>query len=163
VRALALTSPSPGYILAQVDRLLLLDAGEQFVSCQLIMLDPHTGRAFVASAGHPPALRFGRAGAETLDLEHGPLLGTFESSYPATPLHLAPGEGVLMYTDGVTEARGEGRRLFGEGRLSATLSAAPSYAPAALVQHVRAAVETWAGRLEDDLQLLALRRAGPSR
>ncbi len=163
VRALALASPSPGYILGQVARLLLLDETEQFVSCQLVLLDPRTGKAFAGSAGHPPAVRFGRSSPEPLELRYGPLLGTFDSSYFSSPLHLAPGEGLLLYTDGVTEARGPGRRLFGEQRLLEAVAAAPEVRPAALVEDVRRAVQMWAGRLEDDLQLLAVRRAGPSR
>ena len=115
VRALALADPSPGHILHHVDLLLQTEESEQFVSAQLLMLDPASGRAFLASGGHPPAIHLSGTDARQLEKARGPLLGLGEGRFRADHITLEPGDAIIFYTDGLTEARRDGH-FFGEKR-----------------------------------------------
>ena len=77
--------------------------------------------------------------------------------YATRRISLSPSDCVVLYTDGVTEARRDGE-LFGEGRLLQALCDAPDRHPQTLVDHLRDAVTSHAEELKDDLQILALRR-----
>ncbi len=155
VRALALTSPSPQDILPGVNRLLMLET-DQLVTIFLALLDVGTGEALVSSAGHPPPVHLSAAGATLIDIDSGPPLGAFECPHIVNRLHLAPGDALVLYTDGVTEAR-RGGAFFGEARLLRTLRGAGGRSPQLLVDVLRGAVDDFADRLTDDLDILAVR------
>jgi sigma-B regulation protein RsbU (phosphoserine phosphatase) len=90
----------------------------------------------------------------------GIALGVVEPAvYTAARLTLAPGATLVLYTDGVTDARSTSGEMFGEGRLELAIGAAASQTPAGLVASVIAAVERFAAGAppEDDITLLALR------
>ena len=72
----------------------------------------------LASAGHPPALHVTADGGVTEVPTPGPLLGAFaDSEWQAETLAVAPGELVLLYTDGVTETASESGERYGVDRL----------------------------------------------
>ena len=157
-RALALVSPEPEWILAGLNRLLLREAEHsQLVTALLIVLDPATGDLSMASAAHPPAVRLGRDVCALIEPPYGPPLGAFETEYQSRRLRLSPGEALVLYTDGATEAR-RGSELFGEQRLIHAVCSATDSSPSALVKQLRDAVNSFAGELRDDMQILALRR-----
>lgn len=156
-RILALDSSAPEQILDHVNRLLLRDEYQQFVSALIVVLDPATGRCRLASAGHPAPLLFSAGRGVVIDPEHGPLLGVVAASYPAAELTLPAEAALVLYTDGLTEARHDGE-LFGEARLLAALAGVPRREPQALADRLHAAVLSWAGELKDDLEILVLRR-----
>jgi len=117
-----------------------------------------------ASAGHEPALVW-RAGTRRLSWtgSAGGMLGLFASTGAAEhTLRLAPGDVLLAYTDGATDARdGDGRR-FGERRLRQAFAASAAGGPAATVDGVRAAIDGFCSEAPepaDDLTLLAVARA----
>jgi len=116
-----------------------------------------------ASAGHEPALVW-RAATERLSStgSAGGMLGLFPTTGAEEhTLRLRPGDVLLAYTDGATDARdGEGRR-FGERRLRRAFAAAARGGPGAAVDGVRAALEGFcsaAPEPADDLTLLAVAR-----
>jgi sigma-B regulation protein RsbU (phosphoserine phosphatase) len=118
-----------------------------------------------ASAGHEPALVW-RAGTRRLSWtgSAGGMLGLFGTTGAVEhTLRLAPGDVLLAYTDGATDARdGDGRR-FGERRLRRAFAASAAGGPAAAVDGVRAALEAFCAEAPepaDDLTLLAVARAG---
>ena len=84
-------------------------------------------------------------------------------AFPATEVELAPGDLLLAFTDGVTEAMSPDGALFGEARLRALLGGMGDIAPAAAVDAVLAGVRAFAGSAEqaDDIAILAVRYAGP--
>ena len=117
-------------------------------------------RLAYVNAGHNPP-RLVRAGGrvDTLD-EGGLLLGVLpDASYETGEVHFAEGDALVLYTDGVTEAR-SGDSEFGEERLDAVLIEKRQATAAELVNEVHAEVAQWtAGALpEDDLTLLVVKR-----
>ncbi|PKV89348.1 SpoIIE family protein phosphatase [Streptomyces sp. TLI_146] len=108
VRAFALGGHPPEEVMSGTNRLLIdLDPG-QFASCCYIRLDPLTGAARAARAGHPqPLLRRPDGRTEVLDLPGGVVLGVApDAVYPVVDLHLEPGAVLALYTDGLVERPG---------------------------------------------------------
>ena len=113
----------------------------------------------LASGGHPLALLVDRDGAVRSVGTEGLVLGAIEDgSWSDDRIVLAPGETLLFYTDGATDAPGAGER-FGQRRLER--AAAGRADPDALVARVDAAIDGFQGSREgDDRALLALQYAG---
>jgi PAS domain S-box-containing protein len=157
VRAVALTTSSPRQILPTVNQLLMREQSEQLATLLLLALNVTTGHALVGSAGHPPPVHLRAAEATLVACRFGAPLGAFEeSSYTMSDLELIPGDALVLYTDGVTEARRSGE-LFNEAGLLSVMRNVSSNDPEVLVETLRAAVDSFADRLRDDLQILALR------
>ncbi len=109
LRAFAREGHDPSVVLERTGRLLAeLDTG-LFATCCYVTLDPSTGRLLAARAGHPlPVLTGVGAQPRELDLPGGPPLGVDPSArYPLSEHRLAPGETLLLYTDGLIEQRTE--------------------------------------------------------
>jgi phosphoserine phosphatase RsbU/P len=86
-----------------------------------------------------------------------PLGLTEELAYTAAAHHLTPGTGILLYTDGVTEAR-HNREQFGQARLAQTVQALGGQAPSEIVAAVTTEVHQFAATgLADDLCVVAAR------
>ena len=115
LRAYAAEGHSPGAVLARTGRLLADLDTDLFATCCYLSLDPVTGAIEAARAGHPLPVRIDgglgtadRGTAVELDLPGGPPLGVDpQALYPETVTVLAPGETLLLYTDGLIECRGE--------------------------------------------------------
>ncbi|GGX72764.1 hypothetical protein GCM10010358_28800 [Streptomyces minutiscleroticus] len=108
VRAFALGDRTPDKVLCGTNQLLIdLDPG-QFASCLYVRLDPGTGRALAARAGHPqPLLRHPDGRTQVLDLPGGVVLGVDPGArYPVTEFRLAPDAVLALYTDGFVERPG---------------------------------------------------------
>jgi sigma-B regulation protein RsbU (phosphoserine phosphatase) len=91
-----------------------------FVTLFCALVDGRTGEARYACAGHNPPLVVQAGGVHELRVESGTPLGLFaDAAYAESAVHLATGERLVMYTDGITEAFDEQRRAFGEQRLIA--------------------------------------------
>lgn len=108
VRAFALGDHPPDEVMSGTNRLLIdLDPG-QFASCCYVRVDPLTGVAQAARAGHPqPLLRHPDGRTEVLDLPGGVVLGVDpHADYPVTDLVLEPEAVLALYTDGLVERPG---------------------------------------------------------
>ena len=129
------------------------------------VLDLVSGTLAYVNAGHDDPFLL-RPGMETRQLsgQGGPPLGTVDDfAYPVEYRQLAPGEMLLLYTDGVTEAQDKAQSFYEMKRLSKLLaSAAPRDAKAA-VDLVREDVSRFVAGAEqaDDITLLAVRWLGP--
>lgn len=152
--------------LERINRLLVeqIEPG-RFVTLFYGIADPAAGSLRYTSAGHNPALRLTAAGELSWLREGGMPLGVqAASSYPSADIPLDPGDVVVVYSDGVTEAEGpeEGGRVphFGEERLARTVSALRAEPAEAILAGVLAAVAAFAaGRPQaDDITLVVLRR-----
>ncbi|GGX69992.1 SpoIIE family protein phosphatase [Streptomyces fructofermentans] len=108
VRAFALGDHPPDEVMSGTNHLLIdLDPG-QFASCCYIRLDPVTGLARVARAGHPPPIiRYPDGRTHVLDIPGGVVLGVDPNAdYPVTDLEMEPGAILALYTDGLVERPG---------------------------------------------------------
>jgi len=136
-----------------------------FVTGLVGHLDLATGEVMLGDAGHNPAVVVrpdGHLGRPALP--KGIALGVQdEAQYAAASLRLAPGETLLLYTDGATDARNPDGEMFGEQALERAIASAPSGAPRDLVTSIVEAVERFSNGAppEDDLTLLAVRYRGP--
>jgi serine phosphatase RsbU (regulator of sigma subunit) len=131
--------------------------GEQFVTAACVTFQPEQRVLRWAYAGHPPALQL-FSGEELDGARAGLPLGVAaELGVGPTSGRLDRDEGVLMFTDGLIEARGTDDR-FGIERVVATIRAHPELAPSELLAELsREASEFAGGHLDDDLCLVALR------
>jgi serine phosphatase RsbU (regulator of sigma subunit) len=117
-RSLVRRYPEPGAFLAAVNEVVLEEvASGKFVTMVYLKVDPERTELACASAGHPRP-RFLRPDGSVEPLTVGGLaLGILgEQSYEEIRIPYAPGDAVVLYTDGVIEAR-RGRELYGTPRL----------------------------------------------
>ncbi|MFG3707894.1 SpoIIE family protein phosphatase [Micromonospora sp. NPDC047670] len=117
----------------------------------------------VAGGGHPPPLVV-RADGRVAPVPVGgmPVGALAAARFAEAQVRLAPGELLLAYTNGVTEARGgsRGGKTFGDERLRAALASAAGLAPAALVDRLLRLVDEWLdGQSQDDIAMLAVAAA----
>ncbi len=131
-----------------------------FVTVFLGLFDRTDGRFEWCSAGHTDAIAI--RGDDLVRLRPtGPAIGIDEDArYTAGMIELSPGDSVVMYTDGITEAMSPTDELFGEEAVMALLRQHGDRAPQALVDALVTAVTDFAaGRSQaDDITCLALRR-----
>ena len=159
VRALATIDPSPAFILARTNELLLrFDPDDPHVTAFLAVLDPTTGHLTYASAGHPAPVHLGAFSCRLLDVAFGPPLGSFSRAYANAHAMLTLEDYLVLYTDGVTEAR-QGTELLGSERLLEVVAGLRGRSAQEVADGVRDAALAYAGRLRDDLQVVVLRLA----
>jgi serine phosphatase RsbU (regulator of sigma subunit)/pSer/pThr/pTyr-binding forkhead associated (FHA) protein len=165
-RHLAGAGGSPADTLARLnDALAAHNASPMFVTLAHGTYDPRTGAAVLASGGHPrPLLRHADGRVQEIPCPPGRALGIAAGDLKLadTRLDLAPGETLVYYTDGFTEAMApDGRTLFGRERLAAVLGEASAHLSLEnWAERLRAAVRQFTGsaELQDDQTLLLLRR-----
>src|ERR1700736_4796962 len=114
-----------------------------FVTLFYGILNTHTGVLEYCNAGHNAPYAFSPDGqVRALKERCGPMLGLFAGfQYPSRSTELKSGEGVLMFTDGVTEARNRNGEFYEESRLEAYLAASASQPVDELVRGLQAEVE----------------------
>ncbi|HXR14557.1 MAG TPA: SpoIIE family protein phosphatase [Solirubrobacteraceae bacterium] len=162
LRASAQRLVEPGTVLARVNDNLCPDIPENmFVTCFYGVLDPASGHLRYANAGHN--LPLVAAGGESSDLRAtGMPLGLLPSmSYEERETTLAPGASVLLYSDGLVEAHDREREMFGTERVVELLARGGDCN--ALIGELLGALDRFTGEeleQEDDITLVALRRAG---
>jgi phosphoserine phosphatase RsbU/P len=152
----------PAEIIARVNRELCQDNGDlMFVSLFFAMIAPASGELEFCNAGHNTPYLLRRDAIEAIEGGKGIILGVrSEAGYTTGRLSLAPGDGVYLFTDGVTEAANLQDDLFSEPRLEAVLRANPGAASADIVRSVAEAVRDFVGGAQqsDDITMLAIRR-----
>lgn len=162
IRATAIRSRRPGLVLRTLNEVLHAQYPDRFCTVLYSRLRRHRGHwhLAVASGGHPACILV-RPSGELSELgEAGMLVGPFPSAtFPETTAELQPGDFVVYYTDGVTEARGAGRTFYGEKRLKEllrTLAGQPARVVATAVES--SVMEFQGGLASDDLAVLVVRR-----
>jgi phosphoserine phosphatase RsbU/P len=119
------------------------------------------GGVDVALAGHPAPLRLDSGQPAEVERRGPPLGVALDMQSSRTTLSLGPGEGLLLYTDGITEARsapGSQERLLEEGLRGALVGGAGRDTAATLDALLEVTPDLAAGTPSDDVCLLALRR-----
>ncbi len=162
LRAVALTGLPPEACLARANAILHEEAVRgMFVSLFYGVLDVRTGTLTYANAGHLPPLIVHADGTVTLLplARNLALCLSAQARYEARTYTLAPGESLLVYTDGVTEAVSATAGRFEDARLAAVAAAGARSDARAQVARVVAAVEAFAEGVPqaDDVTALAVR------
>jgi len=168
LRAAVLRELVPSRVLAQTNQAMLQQIDEaSFCTAAYVRIDlDGSGSGGVgisaSSAGHPrPILVRAGGHAEALDCT-GTLLGVIDDPLLFdVSLELGPGDSVVLYTDGITEAR-RGSELFGEGRLVETLADLAGATAEAMADGLEAAVAAFRRNARDDTAILVI-QALPTR
>lgn len=158
-------SVSPARLLTEANRILYEDIPlGMFVTCLLVVLDPATGEITYSNAGHN--LPYLRTGSGVVQLHAtGAALGIFpESRYDEHSARIQPGESLLMYSDGLTEAHNPEGHMFDYPRLQKLLAEQPDGQPLAgeaLLKFLMAQLHEFTGPdwvQEDDVTMVAIER-----
>jgi len=150
---------SPGRVLSEVNAIFHGKLRNQFITALYVYLDLETGSLIAASAGHPPPLVWRRSSGQVEELPPGGVvLGRLrQAAYSEVAVPLAPGDRVLLFTDGIPEALNSSGEMFGEARLREILAGHASQPAEATAEAVVARVAAWTGRssgFDDDLTLV---------
>ncbi|MGD0202108.1 MAG: SpoIIE family protein phosphatase [Bryobacteraceae bacterium] len=161
VQALAEAPGDPADFVARLNRSLATTCpSNRFVTLCYALIDPQTGEVSFCNAGHNPPLLFRRDG-EVGQLEGGgPVLGILPAmSYECCHTRMEPGDFVLFYSDGVTEACNPAGEEF-QDRLLEVACGLRDHPAADIVSAVHQAVTAWiAGQPPaDDITVVAVRR-----
>ena len=159
-RSLAREHPEPADFLAAANEVICSEIGSgKFISMSYVVVDGLTGRVSGASAGHP-APRIVLPDGSTRSLEaHGLVLGIDGGqTYVESGADLPSGASLVLYTDGVVEARRDGE-LYGDDRLDALLAERHDLPARALAVAVAEDAREFAGGdLSDDLAVVVIRK-----
>jgi len=163
IRTAALGISSPAETLRRANRILMEDSRSgMFVSVFYGLLDLESGHLAYARAGHNPPLLVRAADRSVSPLAaSGVVLGILDNPEIAEEsVQLAPGDTLVAYTDGVTEAVDEENQEFGEERLQQILAQATDHSASSLIDLIEAAVRVFTGEREqfDDMTLVVAKR-----
>jgi phosphoserine phosphatase RsbU/P len=136
-----------------------LERFEEFISICVVVFDTEASTLRVASAGHPAAWLWHDREVRPLRAT-GPLLMLDpDGEYSSREIPLDVGDLLLLYTDGLAEAR-SGEQLFGEDRVANTLRRDPGVPPDVLCKSLLEAAREFATEpMTDDVAILAIKRA----
>jgi serine phosphatase RsbU (regulator of sigma subunit) len=134
--------------------------GERFITLMVAMVNGETGEVSYVNGGHnPPYLLRADGALETLTVG-GLLLGVFpEAAYESACVTMRAGDVLLLYSDGVTEARNPEGEDYGEEKLESFLRTHRELAPEAMVNRLIEEIQrfTNAARLADDVTVVVIR------
>jgi serine phosphatase RsbU (regulator of sigma subunit)/PAS domain-containing protein len=131
---------------------------DEYATLLLLVLDPSTGAVSWSSAGHPPPMLTGPT-PRTLAFGGSLPVGLFaDATYQTARFTLAPGRCLVLYTDGVIEARNPDGQEFGTDGLEGTAPAVAASAAAVAEVVLKQVLSHSGGHLDDDAAVLVLRR-----
>ncbi len=158
-RSEARRGSSPGQVLTALNReLVSMEQPEAFVALVCAQIEVMSARLHYANAGlTPPVLRRRDGRCEQL-VQSGVLLGvTREAAYEDATVELEAGDLVVLFTDGLTEAR-RGDELFGPERVAEALHRLADHRAAEIVRALMAEVQAFADHPLDDLTVVVLKQ-----
>ncbi len=161
----ALRDGTPAGLLSQANEALVRRAIEaRFATAVYAVLD-RRGRLTYSNAGHNPPFLVGKSGVRRLECG-GMVVGAFERAiFDEETYQLEPGDVLVAYSDGLTEARDASGEEFGEERLLSCVQANCTRSPAELVECLLSTVHQFSTGTPqgDDLTMLVLKYTGESR
>jgi serine phosphatase RsbU (regulator of sigma subunit) len=166
--AMSSRNRNPAATLNRANRSIVRDIQSDsrlFLSAFYATLDTVSGRLVYANGGHTWPLWLRSASGEVqLLAARGIVLGVFSDiELEEREIEVAPGDVLVFYTDGVTEARGSDGQMFDEERLRAAVASSPEASAQQVLQAIVEAVEAFVGDIpqSDDLTLFVIKRRCP--
>jgi len=161
IKARATDDTSTASIITRVnDEISRDNKAYMFITIFLGILNTVTGELIYTNAGHNPSLiRRAKGAVERLDPLHGPVVGAREGlAYKEDSVSVSEGDVLLMYTDGVTEARNRAEEFFEEQRLTDLLSTGEFDSAKAVVETTVSKVKQFEDGADqfDDITVMAL-------
>jgi sigma-B regulation protein RsbU (phosphoserine phosphatase) len=153
------TAGSPAALMAHVNKTLIRRAIQARFCTVIYGTLSEDGSLTYSNAGHNPPVLLTRNGPRRLETG-GLILGLFpHATYDEETLHLEEGDILVVFSDGVTEAVNAADEEFGEARLLQAVQSHAGCSPEELLEHVLAAVRTFAAGApqNDDVTVLVLR------
>jgi phosphoserine phosphatase RsbU/P len=146
------------------DDLRSIFGARSFMTAMCVALDPVNGRAGVVGAGHPPLLVARRGSTAELVQSMAPPLGLLEhSQFAETTIELQPGDGFLLYTDGLYGAFKKESTRWTPGRLQALIEGSEASAESLLSRVIERVAPRTGEPLPDDLAAIAVLRVPTER
>jgi len=164
IRAYANENHSPAEVLSRTNILLEKSSARgAFATVFFAIADRRSGSLVCCNAGHPPPFLINKSGVELIEMTTSPAIGAFSGSkYSENRIDFQPGSTILLYTDGVLEAR-RGSEFYGEERLAAAVKSLAVESPESLSEALLSEVtEFTEGELADDVAILAVTLTGQS-
>ncbi|MGB2895833.1 MAG: GAF domain-containing SpoIIE family protein phosphatase [Anaerolineales bacterium] len=162
IHTIATEQVDPARTLKKVNNLLITETStDLFVSAFYAIWEPEMGRLIYSNAGHNPPLLFTPESGGNPIRDHGIVLGVeADAEYSSSIIEIKPGQLLVLYTDGVTEAYGGERGIFGLSRLRNLVLGLEDWGANNVVEAIVNRVIQFRGQpdLSDDLTVLALRR-----
>jgi serine phosphatase RsbU (regulator of sigma subunit)/anti-sigma regulatory factor (Ser/Thr protein kinase) len=162
LRTAAQHGDSPGEVLERANNLLCPDIPpKMFVTCLYAILDPATGRLEYANAGHDLPYVSHNGDSTELRATGMPLGLMPDMHYEEKEMHMAAGDTLLLYSDGLVEAHNPKRDMFSFPRLMALVGQYGN--TGALIEYLLNELRSFTGsgwEQEDDVTLVTLQRTG---
>ncbi len=163
IRARALENESPAVTLEKVNHILQLDSSDGFfVTVFYAIVELNSGKVTYCIAGHNPPYWLRREHGEVQPLNKGGIaLGMMDPiSLKDQELVLTPGDGLVLYTDGITETFSPEGEAFGEVRLRARLESLLGETARGIIEGIGLTLNDFraGSALDDDYTLLVIRR-----
>jgi len=158
----------PDRVLAGLNKALCGKFKLNFVTAAYVYVDMEKNTVLYAGAGHPPLLHWSRASSKTQDIcENGLPLGQFpEAVFKAVPVPAGPGDRIVLYTDGIMEARNAAQEQFGVDRVKGLMDSEHALAGSQFADRLLDEVWQWSelhtGESQtDDITLLSIQFKDP--
>lgn len=164
VRSFAQINPSPAFILTETNKLLLSQSGgEGFVTGILGSLTITTGELIFTCAGHPPPVKIAASPVYLESVHNLPLGVAADTEFAEEHHRFRPGEGVVLFTDGLTDVR-RGSEFFGFERILEIVKNNEDAGSRKMVENLLFhAAEFGYGKLTDDVAVVSIKIRGKDR
>jgi sigma-B regulation protein RsbU (phosphoserine phosphatase) len=152
----------PARVLASMNQILCRHLEHAYVTAVYAVVNTDRHSVTIANAGHPPALLRRQGETSTVEHRHGMMLGFFpDAQYTNTEIAgFAPGDRLLLYSDGILEARDRGGEFFDGERVARWLSDIAHASAEQFAENALGQLKRWTGgRFDDDITFVIAERA----